>query len=80
MRSKSFLIMSKTILILKYTFVFIFVLFLCTSCASVKKNKVGFKTKKSSCSLAQLVGPDTYYYSDHYKRKLKRATNKLGRK
>jgi hypothetical protein len=50
--------MSETIRILKYISAFFFVLFMGTSCASVKNNKVNFKTKKSDCSLSQLVGHD----------------------
>jgi hypothetical protein len=72
--------MSKTIRILKCTFILFFVLFMATNCASITKNKVNFKTKKSSCSLAQLVGPDTYYYSNHYQIKLKKTTKRIDRK
>ena len=72
--------MSRTTRIFKCTFAFFFVLFMSISCALVKKNKVNFKTKKSYCSLEQLVGPDTYYYSDHYQRKLKKSTKRIGRK
>lgn len=71
---------SETIRILKYTFAFLLVLLMSISCASVNKNKVSFKTKKSSCSLDQLVGHNTYYYSDHYQRKLKKITKGIGRK
>jgi len=71
--------MLKAIRIIKYTFAFFFVLFTGTCCASVKKNKVNFKTKESFCSLAQLVGVDTYYYSAYYQRKLKKSIKKIGR-
>ena len=73
--------MSKPIRIFKYTFALILlVFFTSTGCASVLKNKFNHKKKESSCSLADLVGPDTYYYSDHYQRKLKKSIKKINRK
>jgi hypothetical protein len=71
---------SETIRRLKCTSAFFFVLFIGISCATVNRNKVSYKTKKSYCSLAQLVGHNTYYYSDHYQRKLKKITKGTGRK
>ena len=74
------MIMAKAIRVFKYTFAFIFfVLFTNTGCVSVKKNKVNFKSKESFCSLAQLVGPDRYYYSASYQRKLKKSIKRIGR-
>jgi hypothetical protein len=57
-----------------------FILFIFTGCASMLKSKVNFKKRASYCSLDQLVGPDTYYYSDHYQRKLKKSIKRIGRK
>jgi hypothetical protein len=73
--------MSKPIRILKYTFVLIlFAFFTGNGCVSVSKTKFNHKKKGSSCSLADLVGPDTYYYSDHYQKKLKKSIKKISRK
>jgi hypothetical protein len=73
--------MSKTFRILKFTIALIFfVLFAGTGCASVLKTKFNHKKKDSYCNLAQLVGPDKYYYSDRYQRKLKKSTKRIGKK
>jgi hypothetical protein len=72
--------MSKTIRILKYAIAFVCVLFIGSGCASAKKHKVDFKTKRSACSLEQLVGPDKYYYSDHYQRRIKKSNKRIGGK
>jgi len=73
--------MPAPIRILKYTFLLIFfALFTCTGCASLAKPGFNHNKKGSSCSLSDLVGPDKYYYSEHYKRKLKRSIKKISNK
>jgi hypothetical protein len=70
--------MSKTVRILKYTWVFvIIVLFAVTGCASAKKTKFSLKTKETLCDLSHL-GRNKYFYSSYYQRKLTKSTNKIG--
>jgi hypothetical protein len=65
---------SKRIRILKIKYIIIFIILVAGSgCGSSTKGKSHYKIRKSSCSLDQLVGNDTFYYSDRYQRKLKRS-------
>jgi hypothetical protein len=73
--------MPAVIRILKYIFPLIFFVFLCVAgCASASKSKFNHNKKSSSCSLSDLVGPDKYYYSEHYQRKLKRSMKNISKK
>jgi hypothetical protein len=73
--------MTALVRILKYKFLLILFIYLTgTGCASVPKSKFNHNKKVSSCSLSDLVGPDKYYYSDHYQRKLKRGIKKISNK
>jgi len=77
---KYYTIMSKSFRLLKFTFaLIIYILFTGSGCGSTLKTEVHHKKKKSSCNLEQLVGNDRYYYSDHYKRELKKSIKKIGR-
>lgn len=60
--------------ILKIIYAVMFVLIVTASgCGSAVKGKSHHKIKKSSCSIDELVGNDTFYYSDRYQRRLKRS-------
>jgi hypothetical protein len=73
-------IMSKQIKILLKTSAFIIFLIASTGCASLKKIKFNHRKSESYCNLDKLVGPDKYYYSGHYQRKLKRSIKKISLK
>jgi hypothetical protein len=68
--------MSKPKSILPLAMIF-FVLFSGSGCTTLQKTKLNHKKKKSDCSLSQLVGPDTYYYSAHYQKKLKKSIKRI---
>jgi hypothetical protein len=71
--------MSEQIRIYKYVLtLFLFILFIGTGCASVFKTNYPHKKKESNCTLAELVGSNTLFYSDHYKRTLKRSLKRIG--
>lgn len=73
--------MSKQIRINKYVFtLFLFILFTVTGCASVLKKNFNHNKKESNCTLSELVGSNTLYYSDRYKRTLKRSLRRIGAK
>ena len=59
---------------------FISVLFISAGCASVMKPRFNYKKKESECNLGNLVGPDKYFYSAHYQRKLKFMKKRFKRK
>jgi len=71
--------MSKAIKILEYLFVSAFiVLFTCTGCATVKKNKFHSIRKESLCDLSHL-GKNKYFYSKSYGRKLAKSERRIGK-
>jgi hypothetical protein len=61
--------MSKSIKILKYFFIFLFIV-LVTGCASSQKNTYVQKRKKASTVNASQLGRNRYYFSSGYQKKL----------
>jgi hypothetical protein len=70
--------MSKQIkILLNISALLILILVSSSGCASSKKSQ---RKSESYCNLDKLVGPDKYYYSGHYQRKLKRSIKKISLK
>ncbi len=67
--------MSKTIKILKYSFILI-LLVIFTACAPAKKNPYYEKRKKSSQVNASQLGRNKYYFSKDYQKKLNNTFKK----
>jgi hypothetical protein len=73
--------MSRKVRVFLSLFAFILVVVLTGSgCTSLRKTKFHSRKSESFCNLSKLVGPDTYYYSEHYQKKLKKSIRRIGSK
>lgn len=73
--SKLLVLMSVTIKVIKYIFIF-FLIAIFTCCAPAKKNPFYEKRKKNSQVNASQLGRNKYYFSPGYQKKLNKTFKK----